>query len=315
MIALGMALLSAASPCAARSNEEHAEELFRQGQALLQAGRLPEACARLGDSLRLDAALGTLLNLALCHEREGRVATAHREYATAARWASERRENDREQFAKERVVELEKRLSKIRFEWTTSPRDLEVELDGRRLETAQLEEEIVVDPGAHRVELRRAGQPAWRRRDLWIELPGVTVVAIGLDDVSAGGPSAISTSRPSPVGYIVGGAGLAALGVGIALLLRADALDEESQREAERARKASPPDAVSKAAALERYESAITSQNVGLAAAGLGIAGVGASLYFLLNAHPAEPSTLPRAMRISPRIGPHAAGLQIEGRF
>ncbi|HMI85378.1 MAG TPA: hypothetical protein VK550_14885, partial [Polyangiaceae bacterium] len=165
-------------PAAAQSKDAHADALFRQGQALLQSGRLREACARLGDSLRVDAALGTLLNLALCHEREGRVATASREYAAAAMWANHRRERDREQFAKSRVFELEKRVAKIRFAIDGTQVKFDVKLDGSLLQGAQLEETIAVDPGSHRLEVLEQGKGAWSRRDLFIELPGVTVVRL-----------------------------------------------------------------------------------------------------------------------------------------
>jgi tetratricopeptide (TPR) repeat protein len=334
------AFLATSRRAVAQSNEAHADELFRQGQALLQGGRLPEACARLGDSLRLDPALGTLLNLALCHEREGRLATAHREYAVAAMWAGQRRERDRERFAKERVDALEGRLSKVRLEIVPARPALKVKLDGSLLDAAQLEEDIAVDPGTHRLEVTGEGRRTWSRRDLWIDLPGTIVVRLALDELPSDGPPAalrargadverarlpapaadVDAPRHAPAGspllsYVVGGTGVASLGVGIALLLRAAALDGESDREAERARTSTPPDPASKAKAMEHHGDAITNQNVGLAAAGVGVLGVSASLYLLLSGHHMEPSTAPRAMQIAPRIAPNIAGLQLEGRF
>jgi hypothetical protein len=314
------AFLAGSTRAVAQSNEAHADELFRQGQALLQSGRLPEACGRLEDSLRLDAALGTLLNLALCREREGRVATAYRAYGVAAMWASQRGERDREQFAKRRLSELEARLSKIRIEIAGGGRsNLQVKLDGTLLETAQLEGDIPVDPGTHRLELTGEGRQTWNRRDLWIETPGLTVVRLALDAVPAGperaaAPVARPPGQPT-LGYVLGGAGIASLGVGVALLLRAAALDRESEREAERARMATPPDPAGRATALERYDTALVNQNLGLAAAGVGVLGVGASLYLLLSARPSESATPPRALRIVPGVAPSTAGLQIQGRF
>jgi hypothetical protein len=48
-----------------------AEQLFEEGRQLMAAGRFPDACRKLEMSLQLDAALGTMLNLAMCEERAG----------------------------------------------------------------------------------------------------------------------------------------------------------------------------------------------------------------------------------------------------
>ncbi len=50
------------------SNEMRAEYLFREGTKKFDAGKHVEACADFAESLRLGPKLGTLLNLALCHE-------------------------------------------------------------------------------------------------------------------------------------------------------------------------------------------------------------------------------------------------------
>lgn len=281
------------------------------------------------------------MNLALCHEKQGRVATAYREYTAAAMWANHRREKDREQFAQARVAELENRLAKIRFDAGATPGDIQIRLDGSLLDPAQLHDDIPVDPGKHRLEVLGPGTRAWTRRDLWIDLPGVTVVRLAPDHgVSDDAPPSLAMpagttalerttrmanatdasadtgkSGGSPVlSYVIGGASIASLALGVAFLLRAEALDAESQRDAERARSVVPPDPASKAAALEHYDAALTSQNIGIAAAGVGILGASTSLYLLLTAGRPERSA-GRAMRILPRLAPNAASIQLQSSF
>src|SRR4051812_24565538 len=81
-----IACLLAPSALAAQASEGSemrgtaSQALFDEGRRLLEAGNYVEACAKLDESYRLDAAAGTLLNLALCHEQQGRSASAWFEY-------------------------------------------------------------------------------------------------------------------------------------------------------------------------------------------------------------------------------------------
>ena len=87
--------------------------LFQQGRALMADGRIAEACQKLEESQRLDPAGGTILNLALCHEQEGRLARSWSEFKEAMVVAKRDGRRDRELEAANHVSALEPRLSRL----------------------------------------------------------------------------------------------------------------------------------------------------------------------------------------------------------
>src|SRR4051794_6818295 len=80
------------------SNSEQmlAQSLFEEGRRLMDSGKFAEACLKLAASLRLDPGAGTQLNLAVCHEQEGKLSTALLEFEEASRRALKDGRRDRE---------------------------------------------------------------------------------------------------------------------------------------------------------------------------------------------------------------------------
>src|SRR5690606_6144737 len=62
------------------ANVAAAEALFESGHEAMSGGDYDTACARFAESNRLDPAVGSLLNLAICEEKRGRLATAWQLY-------------------------------------------------------------------------------------------------------------------------------------------------------------------------------------------------------------------------------------------
>src|SRR5436190_1912968 len=90
-----------------------AEVLYQKGRQLMAEGKFAEACPKFAESYRLDAATGTLLNLASCHEGERKLATAWLEYSEAVNLARHDRREDRIRFAQEHLSSIEPKLSRL----------------------------------------------------------------------------------------------------------------------------------------------------------------------------------------------------------
>lgn len=141
-----------------------AEALFQRGKWLLEQGDSAAACPKLAESLRLDKATGTLLALAMCHESEGRLASAWTEYAEVVARASTEGRTDREEAARRSVRALEPKLSTLTIEVpaaaATAP-GLHVERDGVALEAPAWSTAVPVDPGRHVVTASAPGRRTW----------------------------------------------------------------------------------------------------------------------------------------------------------
>src|SRR4029078_12457123 len=79
-----------------------AQALFDQARQLVSEVKCSEACPKFEESQRLDPGSGTLLNLADCYERQGKLATAWTKFLEAASAGETAGKTDREQDGGER---------------------------------------------------------------------------------------------------------------------------------------------------------------------------------------------------------------------
>ncbi len=107
---IGIEILTSAVARAEISEEDviEADRLFEEGRALVDAGKIAEGCAALARSQELDPSAGTLLNLALCHESEGRIAEARAELRESLVLATNDSREDRAAIARAHLEELER---------------------------------------------------------------------------------------------------------------------------------------------------------------------------------------------------------------
>jgi hypothetical protein len=223
------------SAAAAEGDPALAEQLYELGRKLMAAGQISEACARFAESQRIDPATGTLLNLATCHEAEGKFATAWTEFKNAEVAARRDGRADRQQYARDHLDAIEPRLSYLTVTVPPASRapDLEVKLDGTVIGPAAWDVAAPVDPGEHEVTATAAGRTRFlahvtvtftaRRQAVTIELPAPVAVRPPVV-VAPAPPPAPSPEAGDPArvaGGVVAGVSVVALGVGVAFALRA----------------------------------------------------------------------------------------------
>src|SRR5262249_50431221 len=143
-------IVSYSGPASADDDaDEQADALFQEGRALMKAGRFEEACPKFEQSQRLSPHGGTLLNVAACHDRLGKIATAWVEFQQALTPARADGKDDRARVAEERIQVLEPRLGWLMLDLPGAPPDASVEIDGAQLPPLALGKELPVDPGVH----------------------------------------------------------------------------------------------------------------------------------------------------------------------
>ena len=151
-----------ARPALAQSVE--AEQLFRDGKALLQQGKLGEACAKFDASDRIEPSVGTELNAADCHEKNGKLATAWAGFLKAAANAA-KAGNDkmRETEARRRAGLLEPKLSYLTISVPEASRvnGLAIKRNGTEVDTALWNSGIPVDAGEYEITGQAPGHEAW----------------------------------------------------------------------------------------------------------------------------------------------------------
>jgi len=201
------ALLLGATRARADATTE-ADALFDEGLKAMDAGDHAAACAKFGESQRLDPSIGTQFNLGLCNAALGRTASAWTSFVAAADGAAKKREAERYTAARKRALELEPRLVRLRLVVAEPPEGLVVTRDGAPIPPAQWNVAVPIDPGPHVMTASAPGRRRWSRTmtigeegtTLSIDVPALPVA--DTDDPSAENelPPGLATRerRPPP---------------------------------------------------------------------------------------------------------------------
>lgn len=140
-----------------------AHSLFVEARSAMEKGAYDDACPKLEESMRLDPAVGTQLNLGECYEKAGKVASAWAAFLDATSMAKASQQPAREKLARARAKALEARLPKLVLDVDTSAEPgMEILRDGALVGAASFGTAIAVDPGAHDVVASAPGKMSWR---------------------------------------------------------------------------------------------------------------------------------------------------------
>jgi hypothetical protein len=159
-VAAGLALAGAGGDARA-DDQSTAEELFERGRKLMGSNAtLGEACRTLQESLKLMDRGDTMLNLAECHRRQGKTATAWAEFDKALSHGAKVGFSEAIQTATRLREALAAKLSKLTVTVppeTAALAGLTVEVDGNPWPRERWNTAIVIDPGAIRITARATG--------------------------------------------------------------------------------------------------------------------------------------------------------------
>ncbi len=161
LISAGGLVASPALGQAKPSDPAAAEALYLSGRKLVADGNWAEGCEKFVASMEMNPAASTLINIAKCHEHDGKLTQAIVDYRRALQLNQDTLGSDRkkalEQVAKEGIATLEPKIGRVTLSMTTKPEGLEIKRDGISLPLAMLGETIPLDPGKHVFEATAPG--------------------------------------------------------------------------------------------------------------------------------------------------------------
>lgn len=157
VLALGLASASAASAASAE-NRAAARKHLGKAEELRKRGKLAEACGHLEEVERLDPKLPTLLELAECTEKLGKIVEAQAWWSLARDRAKRDEKPQSRERAEARLAAVQKRVARLTLQLAAGvPAGAQVLLDDVALEPASLGGALPMNPGDHVVLVKLAG--------------------------------------------------------------------------------------------------------------------------------------------------------------
>ncbi len=304
---------------------ESARQAFKAGVQLEKDEQYEEALAKFEETAAVKTTPQVRFHIGLCNEKLGRFGAAIEAYEAAAKQAAT--DGNAPEVAKA-APELAQKLRENRPRVTVSfgnaafPDSLKI--DGKEVSASEAKE-YPLDPGPHviiaasgdrtaREEIKvSAGEKATVRMELKSEAKNAALFTDPAEtsaDTPAPRPpvnEAPKTSATRKVGWVVGGLGLASLGVaGAFFVLRNNAVHELED--------ACAPNRTCPTSSQATYDRAKTYNIVSIAALGAGAAALVVGTTLIISGKPSEP-TPPPVARVVPWAPGAMVGFGLEGAF
>jgi hypothetical protein len=309
-------------PTSSAQAQTTAETLFDEGRELMAKGDYARACPKLAESQRLDPGGGTILNLALCHEAQGKKATAWAEFKDAIAYAIRDGRQNRERMAREHVAKLEPTLNRISVKPAADARvpGLEIRVDGVAIGEAAWESPTPIDPGEHVVSAVAPGYREWTttiKVDDKVDLLPIAIPRLEEKppEPVVTGPGTTIAPLPAPKmsgarrGVIFAGYGIGVAGVAIGAIFGVLTVSKRSSSD-----RTCATDTTCDAQGVINNNAAIFDSWVSTAAFGVGLAGAAVGTFALLTA-PSAASPRQTGFRFVPQVAPGSAGLTVVRPF
>jgi hypothetical protein len=280
-----------------------ADALFAEG-VKLRDSNLELACAKFGESLQLNPqAIGVLLNVAMCDEKHGRIASAVRRYRETRERALEQSFPEYLKAADGKLAALapDVPLLTIRFAKPPPP-NTKIVVDEQVVPLSALEK-LPLDPGERTIVVSAPGRISFQRK---------ISIAKGERRELAVPPLERPSSRRT-IGKISVAAGGAAITAGVVLGLVARSRYNRYADDMARCTRAEGGPLICESSAYSGVRSALQLGDIGSIVGGVGIAAVLAGSYLWFFAP--KPYAEQRRVSVVPRVTPGGGGLAVFGRF
>ncbi|MBA3393856.1 MAG: hypothetical protein H0T89_14505 [Deltaproteobacteria bacterium] len=297
-----LAVTLVASPAAADVDIAKADKLFAEGLALRESN-LEQSCAKFNESLQYNPqAIGTLLNVALCDEKLGRIASAVVKFSEARDRAKEQQLADYIKAAEEHIASLTPELPYLQLKFGVAPiADTKILVNDQVVGMDRIGK-LAVDPGEVSITVSAPGR-----------LPYQTTIIVAkreMKDVEIPELEKSVTVKSSrrTIGLITTASGVAAIGAGVAIGLFARSSYNDAIKKCNQM--TDPPQCPSEA--QTDTEKARTLGTVGTVVGVIGIAAASVGIYMWLRA---PKDTGERKVSLVPHVSSETAGLAAVGSF